>query len=61
MQPVRALGLAFDAPIIGSVNVWALVLAVATAAAIFRFKVEMIPTLGACCGTGVALYLVGAI
>jgi chromate transporter len=61
VQPVRALGLAFDAPIVGSVNLWALALAVAAAVAIFRFKVGMIPTLAACCGAGVALYLVGAI
>src|SRR5437764_9675408 len=55
------LGLAFDAPIVGSVNLWALGLAVAAAVAIFRFKVGMIPTLAACCGAGMALYLVGAI
>jgi hypothetical protein len=34
---------------------------IATAIAIFRFKVSMIPTLAACCMAGVILYFVGAI
>jgi chromate transporter len=48
-------------PVLTSVDPWALALAVAAAIAIFRFKVGMIPTLAACCGAGVVLYLVGAI
>jgi chromate transporter len=59
--PVRAFPLAFDVPILSSVNVWALVLSVGAAIVIFRFKVGMIPTLAACCAAGVALYLAGAI
>ena len=31
------------------------------AIAIFRFKVGMIPTLAACCGAGIALFLLGAL
>src|ERR1700736_2327298 len=58
---VRSFGLAFDAPKITSVDPWALVLAIAAAVAIFRFKVGMITTLGACCAGGMGLYLVGAI
>jgi chromate transporter len=58
--PVRGFGLSFEAPILSSVDVWSLALAVAAAAAIFRFKVGMIPTLAACCLAGVALYLAGA-
>jgi chromate transporter len=58
--PVRASPLAFDAPVLTSVDPWALVLTVAAAIAIFRFKVGMIPTLAACCLTGVVRYLVGA-
>jgi chromate transporter len=59
--PVRAFPLSFDAPVLSSVDVWALVLSVAAAVAIFRFKVGMIPTLAACCATGIALYLAGLI
>jgi chromate transporter len=59
--PVRAFPLAFDAPVLTSVNGWALALSVAAAVAIFRFKVGMIQTLAACCAAGIALYLVGAL
>jgi chromate transporter len=58
---VRAFPLAFDAPNLASVDAWALVLAIAAAVAIFRFKVGMIPTLAACCLAGIGLYLAGAI
>jgi chromate transporter len=61
VSPVRAFGLAFEAPLLASVNVWALVLSVAAAVAIFRFKLGMIPTLAGCCAAGIALYLLGAI
>ena len=59
--PVRAFSLAFDAPVLASLDVWALVLSVAAAVAIFRFKIGMIPTLAACCAAGVALYVTGPI
>ena len=59
--PVRAFPLSFDAPVLASVDVWALALSVAAALAIFRFKVGMIPTLAACCAAGLALYFAGAI
>jgi len=59
--PVRSLGLAFDAPKITSVDPWALALAVAAAVAIFRFKLGMITTLGACCAAGMILFFLGAI
>jgi chromate transporter len=58
---VHGYGFSFDMPVLTSVDPWALALAVAAAIAIFRFKVGMIPTLAACCGAGVVLYLVGAI
>jgi chromate transporter len=58
---VNSYGLSFDAPIPSSVDVWSLALALAAAVAIFRFKVGMIQTLGACCAAGVALYLAGAL
>jgi chromate transporter len=57
--PIRVFPLSFDAPVLASVDVWALLLSVAAALAIFRFKVGMIQTLAACCATGIALYLAG--
>ena len=60
-MPVRAFPLSFDAPVLASVDAWALALSVAAALAIFRFKVGMIPTLAACCAAGIALYLAGAV
>ena len=59
--PIRAFPLSFDAPNPASVDPWALALSIAAAVAIFRFKVGMIPTLGASCVAGIALYLLGAI
>ncbi|OQW54386.1 MAG: chromate transporter [Proteobacteria bacterium SG_bin9] len=59
--PVRAFGLSFDAPVLTSVNPWALALSVAAALAIFRFKAGMLQTLAACSAAGIALYLAGVI
>lgn len=59
--PVRAFPLSFDAPNLFSVDAWALVLSVAAAVAIFRFKVGMIQTLAASCAAGMVLYFAGAI
>jgi chromate transporter len=61
VRPLRWGPLAFDAPVLSSVRPWALLLAAAAIAAMFRFKVGMIPTLIACSAAGVALYLAGAI
>jgi chromate transporter len=58
---VRGFGLSFDAPLVTSVNAWALVLALGAAFAIFRLNAGMLPTLGAACAAGVALHLAGAI
>jgi chromate transporter len=59
--PVHGFGLSFDAPKITSVDPWALALSIAAAIAIFRFKVGMITTLGACCAAGMILFFLGAI
>ena len=59
--PVRVFPLSFEAPNLASVNLWAVLLSMAAAIAIFRFKVGMIPTLAACCLAGIGLYMVGAI
>jgi chromate transporter len=58
---VAGYGLSFEAPRLDSIDIWSFVLAVGAAVAIFRFKVGMITTLGACCLAGVALYLAGAL
>jgi chromate transporter len=59
VYPVRAFPLSFDAPKLASVDPWALVLSIAAALAIFRFKVGMIPTLVGCCAAGTVLFLLG--
>jgi chromate transporter len=48
-------------PVWSSIDVAALVLAIAAATAIFRFKLGMLTVLAGCCVAGVALRLVGAI
>ena len=59
--PVRSFGLSFDMPVWSSVDLAALVLAIAAATAIFRFKLGMLTVLAGSCAAGVALRLVGAI
>jgi chromate transporter len=59
VEAVRSFPLAFDLPIITSVDPWALALSIAAAVAIFRFKIGMIPTLAACCAAGVILFFAG--
>jgi chromate transporter len=61
IRPIRGLGFAFDAPVLSSVDAWALALSVAAGLAIFHFKVGMIPTLAGTSLAGVTLYGVGAI
>jgi len=59
--PVRSFGLSFDMPVISSVDIPALILAIAAAAAIFRFNMGMLTVLAGCCAVGVLLRLVGTI
>jgi chromate transporter len=61
VRPLRAYGIGFDAPVLASIDPWAFALALAAALAIFRFKVGMIPVLGACSAAGVLLHLAGAV
>jgi len=58
---VRTWPLAFDAPVLSSLDPWALGLTLAAAFAIFRLNYGMIPTLASSCGAGVALHLLGVI
>ncbi|WP_027573674.1 chromate efflux transporter [Bradyrhizobium sp. WSM1743] len=59
--PVHAFPLAFDRPVLTSVDVPALVLSIAAATAIFRFKLGMLTVLAGSCAAGVALRLAGVI
>lgn len=59
--PVRSFGMSFDAPVLWSVDPWALALSVAAATAIFRFNAGMLQTLAACASAGVLLYFAGAL
>jgi chromate transporter len=60
-SPVRSFGLSFDMPVLSSVDVPALVLALAAATAVFRFNAGMLTVLGGACVAGVLLRLVGVI
>jgi chromate transporter len=60
-SPVRSFGLFFDRPVLSSVDMPALILAVAAAIAVFRFNFGMVTVLGGSCVAGVALRLIGVI
>src|SRR6516162_749928 len=59
--PVRAFPLSFDMPVLTSIDTPALVLSIAAATAIFRFKLGMLTVLAGSCAAGVALRVVGMI
>jgi chromate transporter len=61
VRPMEWGILSFDAPVWGSVNLWALLLSVAAIIAMFRFKIGMLPTLAATSAAGIALHAAGAI
>ena len=60
-EHVQGFGFSFDAPILSTVDPWAVLLSIAAIIAIFRFKVGMIPTLAACSAAGLLLYLAEAV
>jgi chromate transporter len=59
--PVRSFELSFDMPVLSSVDIAALILAIAAATAIFRFNMGMLTVLGGSCAAGVLLRLAGLI
>ncbi|RDI52287.1 chromate efflux transporter [Microvirga subterranea] len=61
VHPVAWGAVRFDAPVLQSVNAWALLLSAAAVVAMFRFKVGMVPTLAATSAAGIVLYLAGAL
>jgi len=60
-RPLRIMGAGFDAPVLTSLDAWALALSAGALVAVFRFSVGMIPTLLACSLAGTALHLAGAV
>ena len=58
---IHGYGLAFDAPVLSSVDWAALMLSAIAAIAIFRFNVGMLWVLAGSCAAGVVLYLAGAV
>ncbi len=59
--PMRFGPVSFDAPVLGSANLWALGLAGAAMVAMFCFKAGMIPVLLACSAIGLALHAAGLV
>jgi chromate transporter len=59
VREVSGWGVRLDAPVFASVSVAALVLSIAAAVAVFRFKVGVIPVLLACAGLGMVLHWMG--
>ncbi|MCJ9705448.1 MULTISPECIES: chromate efflux transporter [unclassified Bradyrhizobium] len=59
--PVHAFPLNFDRPVLTSVDIPALLLSIAAATAIFRFKLGMLTVLAGSCAAGVALRVAGVI
>jgi chromate transporter len=56
--PVQAFGMSFDAPVLSSVDPWALALAVVAGLSLFRLKLGVMRTLGICSAASVALHFV---
>ena len=61
VRTVQLADVAFDMPVLASLHVPALLLALGAAVAVFRFKVGMIPTLVVTSAAGVAFFLSGAV
>lgn len=59
--PVHEFGLSFDAPVPNSIDIPALLLSLAAAAAIFGFRAGMLVVLAASCAAGIFLRSVGLI
>ncbi|MFL6796154.1 MAG: chromate efflux transporter [Xanthobacteraceae bacterium] len=61
VRPVHGYGLAFDMPVLASVNAWAVVLSLVAIVGIFRLKIGMITMLAISSAGGLGLHLVGMI
>jgi len=58
---VRSFGLSFELPVLSSIDIPAVILALAAATAIFRFGLGMITVLAGSCAAGILLRLLGVI
>jgi chromate transporter len=56
--PVRAGFLSFDAPILGSLDPWSLLLSIVAAVALLRLRLGVLRTLGICAGASVVLRMI---
>ena len=61
VAPIRSFGLSFEMPVLTSVDPTALILSLAAATAIFRFKIGMLTVLCGACAVGLLLHVAGAI
>ncbi|MBP2314927.1 chromate efflux transporter [Azospirillum soli] len=61
LAPVRIAGATLDLPVPSSLNLPSLILTVGAVLAVFRFKVGVVPTLGACALAGMAWHLAGGV
>jgi chromate transporter len=59
VKPVSLYGIGFDAPVLASVNLWALALSAAAILAVFRLHAPMLATLAGSAAAGLALHLLG--
>jgi chromate transporter len=57
--PVHSFGLSFDAPVLASLDPWAALLSLGAALAVFRFKIGILPALGASAAAGLVLHVAG--
>ncbi|MCP8941147.1 chromate efflux transporter [Alsobacter sp. SYSU M60028] len=60
-RPVEGLGASFDAPVLSSVDPWALALSAAALWATFRLRLGMLTVLALCSAAGLALHLAGLV
>jgi chromate transporter len=61
VRPWRASVIAFDAPVLSSIDPAALVLSLGAGVALFAFKIGMVPVLAGACAAGLALHLAGLV
>ncbi len=61
VNEVHALGMSVDVPVLNTIVIPSLVLTLAAAIAVFRFRIGMIKVLAACSAAGMAFYLLGVV
>ena len=61
VRPVSVGPVQLDLPVLSSLDPWALLLAVASLIAVFRFRAGVVPTLIACSMAGILLHLTGIV